>query len=272
MAITGTGTQSDPYIVGTWDEFVSVVGTSGVYVEVVSGSVWDMNEIAPNGLTSTVNLYAIVKGNGLVIRNLRSSLDVTFEVSNTSPEIWDISFENIIQSGGAFIKGSITWATYSYCRFHNCVFTGKMINAVFLELLRTGAVFSADDDSSCGFEFDFCGSGYFCNVHYDIGTTMTDCVLKFGGESTGSNSRIKNLTNCEICGEQPWSSWNIGNLTTSIVNMEIDSSQSFTASPSVTLLNTGKAQGTISGNFLEVTDSQLKDASYLQSIGFPIGD
>lgn len=257
--------------VSTWPEFVSAVAVAGDTVIVPPGTVWDMNDIAPEGLASTVNLYAKVKGNGLVIRNLRSSLGVTFEVSSQSPEIWDVSIEDILQTGGSFISGSITWATNVYSKFHNCVFAGKIINAVFLNLTRTGAVFSPDDGPGCGFELDFSGTGSFCNVHYDIGTTMTDCKLRFSGISTGSNSRLRQLTNCEISGNQPWNRWDVGNITTSTVNLGISSSQSFSASASVSVINMDRAQGTISGDFLKVADAQMRDAAYLSSIGFPIG-
>ena len=257
--------------VSTWPEFVEAVAVAGDTVIVQPGTVWDMNEIAPEGLSSTVYLFANVKGNGLVIRNLRTSLDVTLEVSNSSPKIEDIRIENILQTGGAFISGSITWATNVHAFFHNCVFAGKVIDGVFLNFPRTGAIFSSDGDLSCGFELDFSGSGYFCNAHYDVGTTMTDCKLEFSGISTGSNTRLKSVTNCEIKGNQPWASWNVGNISMSMINLGISSSQTFSATVSVSVLNTDMASGTISGDFLRVTDAEMRDAAYLSSIGFPIG-
>ncbi len=257
--------------VSTWPEFVSAVAVTGDTVIVQPGTVWDFNDISPQGLASTVYLFANVKGNGLVIRNLRTSLDVTFEVSNSSPKIEDLRIENIIQTGGAFISGSITWATNVYAVFHNCVFAGKVIDGVFLNFPRTGAIFSSDGDLSCGFELDFSGSGYFCNAHPDVGTTMTDCKLEFSGISSGSNTRLKQLTNCSIMGNQPWENWNVGNITASMINLGISASQTFSATASVSVLNTDMASGTISGDFLKVTDAQMRDAAYLSSIGFPIG-
>ncbi len=60
--------------VSTWPEFVSAVAVAGDTVIVPPGTVWDFNDISPQGLASTVYLFANVKGNGLVIRNLRTSL------------------------------------------------------------------------------------------------------------------------------------------------------------------------------------------------------
>ena len=53
--MTGTGTQTDPYIVDNWADFVTALGTSGAYVSFPEvGGVLDMNDIAPEGLSSKI--------------------------------------------------------------------------------------------------------------------------------------------------------------------------------------------------------------------------
>lgn len=67
--MTGTGTQADPYIVDTWADFVTAVGKSDVYVECAEGTVWNMNDIAPDGINSRINIYAkSISGNGVIIK------------------------------------------------------------------------------------------------------------------------------------------------------------------------------------------------------------
>lgn len=254
----------------TWTEFVAAAAIEGDTVIVPPGTVWDLDRIAPQGLDSSVLLYANVKGNGLTIRNIRSNI-VTFELANKAPNISDLHFENIMQTGGAFFKSSLTWATNVHAEFHNCSFAGTVTDAIFLDLSRTGAIFSSDGDLSCGFELDFGGSGIFANTHYDIGTIISDCKLQFGGSSTGANTRCK-LSNCAILGTQPWSNWEIGTLVTSTVNLHVSSEQSLSATVTTSAINTDLAKGTISGDFLRVTDAQMRDADYLASLGFPIGD
>ena len=56
--MTGTGTQTDPYMVSDWEEFVTAVGKTDVYVECSKNAVWDMNNIAPDGIKSPITMYA----------------------------------------------------------------------------------------------------------------------------------------------------------------------------------------------------------------------
>ena len=69
MAITGTGTSADPYVVTTWDELASVTSETGVYIKL--GNNIDMNTEYPEGLTSglTINC-AEIDGEGYTIKNL----------------------------------------------------------------------------------------------------------------------------------------------------------------------------------------------------------
>lgn len=110
--MTGTGTQTDPYIPTTWSEFVTAVGTSGAYVECPknlvltsdtdivesklyvdsSGEVildpvkenlseyyentfvFDMNKIMPYGLTESIVIKAAnINGKGATIANIYTS-------------------------------------------------------------------------------------------------------------------------------------------------------------------------------------------------------
>ena len=69
--MTGIGTQADPYIVDTWADFVTAVGKSDAYVECAEGAVWDMNDIASEGISAEVNINCkSVEGNGVTVKNL----------------------------------------------------------------------------------------------------------------------------------------------------------------------------------------------------------
>ena len=55
--MTGTGTQTDPYIVDNWADLVTALGTSGAYVSFPEGGgVISMNDIAPEGLSSQITV------------------------------------------------------------------------------------------------------------------------------------------------------------------------------------------------------------------------
>ena len=69
MAITGTGTQADPYVVTTWAELASKTSETGVYIKL--GNDIDMNDEYPEGLTSGLTVKcAQIDGDGKAIKNL----------------------------------------------------------------------------------------------------------------------------------------------------------------------------------------------------------
>ena len=73
MAISGDGSQANPWVVHNWEEFseVNVVGSGGKYLKFADGGgIIDFNTIQPDGYTSTYTIYPHVDGNGWVWRNL----------------------------------------------------------------------------------------------------------------------------------------------------------------------------------------------------------
>lgn len=69
MAVTGTGTQADPYIVSTWDEIAEYVAMDSVYVKCSPNLIFNMNTMFRTGAPS-LNLHCTeFDGNGLEIRS-----------------------------------------------------------------------------------------------------------------------------------------------------------------------------------------------------------
>ena len=72
--MTGTGTQTDPYIVSTLADLRTAVGTAGAYVEMdpdASTKILDLNGSATNPVTQRLDINcASLAGNGWRIRNL----------------------------------------------------------------------------------------------------------------------------------------------------------------------------------------------------------
>ena len=71
--MTGSGTQTDPYIVDSWAEFESVVTKSGVIIKFnpdAENKIIDMNEIYPEGCPSYSIGSSKIYGNGWEIQNL----------------------------------------------------------------------------------------------------------------------------------------------------------------------------------------------------------
>ena len=118
--MTGTGTQADPYIVDTWADFVTAVGKSDVYVECAEGTVWDMNDIAPDGISSRINIYAkSINGNGVIIKKLYFTSNASFFFAN-STSVTGVDFLDSLIESGTFIYRAGA-ATFQECRFSGII-------------------------------------------------------------------------------------------------------------------------------------------------------
>ena len=76
MAVTGTGTAADPYIVDNWTDFLTVCNVSAsTYIlwaneETEEEKVVDFNDIAPYGLEAKIELKGHIDFNGWTLQNV----------------------------------------------------------------------------------------------------------------------------------------------------------------------------------------------------------
>ena len=267
--MTGTGTQADPYIVDTWPDFVAAVGTTGAYVEVVPGTVWDMNEIAPLGAGTVSINCAEINGNGAVIKaaNITSDL-LQFGHSCTVRRL------NILDFDGKAIVMRVSGGATATLK--KCSVTG-IFNAVHSSIFYSDSgqiVFTADEpeypgEKELGSMIDIIsnnGSG-ICGAYY-AGTALSlrYTNLHYVGDFNGSAYRHGvSVSDSLITGELNNAEF------VSIRRTEINASGTLSSSSAVqTLVNSSKAT-IASGDFTAVTPEQMTDPVYLQSIGFPIG-
>lgn len=85
MAATGSGTQADPYIVGNWDDFLTVCNISSTTYIVwddAENKVVDFNEINPNGFTETIYLKGFIDFNNWELRNFYSTALIALQLGN----------------------------------------------------------------------------------------------------------------------------------------------------------------------------------------------
>lgn len=86
MAATGSGTQTDPYIVDNWDDFLSVCNISSTTYIVwddAEDKVVDFNEINPNGFTDTIYLKGFIDFNNWELRNFYSTAQIAIQLGNS---------------------------------------------------------------------------------------------------------------------------------------------------------------------------------------------
>ena len=164
---TGTGTQTDPYIVSTLADLRTAAGTAGAYVEMdpdASTKILDLNGSATNPVTQRLDINcASLAGNGWRIRNLYfSSPSDHFLVSTTTAvtQVSDLHFDNLVCNNGA--KSLLSMANTTLT---GCSFTGLKYFAAEAYLLAAGSSTHSMTCKSCTFAMQAQGSG----IPYGIG-------------------------------------------------------------------------------------------------------
>lgn len=248
--------------VSNWSEFVEAVAVAGDTVIMPEAERWDMNVIAPEGITEgiTVNCAKIV-GNGTSIWNAHFYEHIT--VSGT--EITDLHFIN-------FLSNKILFNVSNNPSFDRCMFSGLLTTN---RILSTGEaswnrcaanIESQSDNNSASGSDGFGGTCTFCRIIYHAANIRT---LRFAHLSNcefvlyapqATKIYAEYLINCTIrgnlsaCTYAGYYSYKY-NSDTNIINMD-------------DLAEGAELKYTA---LVGVTDSQMKDAAYLASVGFPIG-
>ncbi len=289
--MTGTGTQADPYIVDTWADFVTAVGKSDVYVECAEGTVWDMNDIAPDGINSKINIYAkSISGNGAIIKKAYFTSNGSFFFAN-STSVTGVDFLDSLIESGTFIYRAGA-ATFQECRFSGIIqdstfFYNTANSSAYIKRSSINLQFQGNSLLCCGY---YVGNGIGgrpiicenCNVRLSGSSTNSSTITSYD-----SNYKYNLITfeNCLISGVNPFKylyvswAWSSGTYSSkySVFDIVCSSGQFITNAPRYSsivncIINSDKLNGaTVDTAIKKVTDDQLHDASYLQSIGFPIG-
>lgn len=266
--MTGTGTENDPYKPETWSELISVSISDNVYIELPSAAgVFDMNNIYPEGITDTITLKGHIKGNDWAIRNASyRGGSKCFEIGTSLKE--KLHFLNCyaLLTGGYFIGTSNSIPSganvFSQCKFSGRVSASGPTTPYFSWIGRQAAF-------------------YRCSLNVILENTMLDYAMyrycNINAKITGSQgSGYLQLDNSYLTGKidrlqmQRYSNNYVGD---SVIDCTISDSVVWdSGTPQHLLINSDKvASGiTIPSALTSVTTSQLKDAEYLSSIGFPI--
>ena len=280
--MTGSGTQADPYIPTTWAEFVTAIGTSSAYVSVPEGTVWDMNEIQPTGYSSAIEWKALrVDGNNAQIKNLYFYSTGRFIMPNANyAAIYNIKFLNFLIEDSALVDTS---AYYNYSvPFYSCSFSGKLINGA---LSKSN---SGNDNNrqisfrQCSMNLELSGNSAIFNTYSNsnyFSVNAQNCNLKVSGTSTRTNTCQVKMQNCLWTGDMPTNLWLQGYTNDfsqyNIFDANIGASRTVTGTTWAmrgNIVNSDKivSGATVDSAYSRVNSAQLRDASYLASIGFPI--
>jgi hypothetical protein len=273
----GTGTQVDPLIPADWDEVIEAVGTSEAYVSFPSGGgEYDMNEIYPNGLPTIEVTCTQIDGNGWNLKNINCTGTVIRITGKTTFN--DINFVDFAFQGTKFFDNTGNTnrqAILNRCKFSGVLSSGKLFNrntytsSNVFKLNNCSINVKADNDAVVfGEKMD--NSNGYALVQY--------CNIKITGNSSNPFGYAQ-MQNCFVQGKMSPSSNGIKFASDTNYNVIIADLSESTVSPllqdnnGITLINSDllPAGTTIPNGMRACTTEQLHDASYLASLGFPIG-
>lgn len=257
--------------VNNWDEFVTAIKTEGAVVECPAGEIWNMNDIAPAGISQIKVKCARINGNGLIIRNLRSTAESVFALS-LNINIYDLDFLSFYISGKfTSIESSRKSHQWYGCRFSG-ISTGSRIvfDGGWESYANDHYKVSPNTGVSCSFNV-ICHNGTLFCGYYSATTTIEDGLIKFVGKdltytSSGYSYNVK-FFNCLVLGEFK-SALSVSS-EASVFDCTVDKIAEY-GGFQTSIVNKDKCTNYPS-SAIAVTSEQLMDAQYLSSQGFPIG-
>ena len=263
--------------VNSWADFVQAVAVTGDTVICPENAVWDMNEIAPEGVPGLQILSAEVRGNGTEIRNLRVASSINLGGGGDFYQSIDaLHFVNFIGESGPFFAAAGTQRMGARTDLTGCKFSG---------LLPQNAQF-------------FCEVGGY--YHDTRPTHFSQCAftIEFGYNNPWYATQITRNGTIKLCRMHiqlpngalfyPNASWSYVRIDCpGMVNLNVNDMAATVYDGDLPQLTgvIGAAAATYpsvfnkdtmpqfpgAANVIGVTEAQLRDPEYLRSIGFPIG-
>lgn len=279
--MTGSGTQDSPYIVTTWEEFLSVCNVStSTYVEWNNAEV-DFNEIEPSGFSDPIEIKSNIRLYKVKWKNFVSRAKIAFTITASSTIIDLEEFEfvdaelfhpasNKSYDGALFSTGGTS--TRGVYTIKNCVFSyrqdsagnGGFIKYISGSSKMIGAVLNIE--CRCDREYAFeSGAGSLiyseCNINLDI--------------QAGSLAGPLRAFLCWYSGKIQTSAASWSNSTTNLLgnfvfDVECNVPISFGSGHIYrSIYNSDKC--TLTGtNWVGATTAQLSDTTYLYNQGLPV--
>lgn len=273
--MTGAGTQTDPYIIDTWADFVTAIGTTDAYVKADTSSVkvWDFAKMVEGGITASISWNAReFDGDGLTIKGIYGTAQYFFSSinSNVTKIIKNTNFLDFVKTA----THSVTQIFSSRFEFRNCQFSGIIEGASLIAgssgvIFTTGSV-EGGEPKGCAFALKLSGSAKISSAtSTSSAPTYNHCHFELDGES--SATEYMKMQECKISGFFPWQSFTNSGGGQNVIDAEVSAIGTWNNSGGgVTLVNTDKlAEGlTVPTGFTGVTSAQMLDVDALAAVGF----
>lgn len=273
--LTGTGTQTDPYIVDTWEDFCTAVSTLGAYVEVKPNTVWDFNEIAPTGLPETTIKCIQINGNDCelhypYVRDHFLFINASGAIINKL-HILKLNAEGASSSAGFFRTNSI--GTQGECHF--CRFSGTLTGSAGYAYFHNANHQASDIYFNCSVNLECSGNAQITWGSFNDYPRFTDCNIVLNCSAVTAFQALGLIRS------------QLDYTSNSNVELYIDAGSSLStiypktnggtinnASGTSALIladSSGIGSATTVTNVTLCTPEQLNNAAYLTSIGFLTG-
>lgn len=275
--MTGSGTQESPYIVTTWDEFLSVCNVStSTYVEWNNAEV-NFNEIQPSGFSDPIEIKSNIRLYKVKWKNFVSRAKIAFKIlaQSTKIELEEFEFTDaeLFQPASTngyddavFSSGRTSY--YGNYTISKCVFSYRQDSAGkggFIKYANSATIISTAQTikAICTGEYNFGDSKVSyseCNINIDIqADSLTGCLNGFlcwySGKIQTSAASWSNSTNNLL-----------GNI---VFDVECSATISLSTYQYRCVYNSDKC--TITGtNWIGATTAQLSDTTYLYNQGLPV--
>lgn len=267
--------------VNSWEEFVTAVGVAGDTVILPEEATWNMNEIAPLGVSDIIYIRcAVIEGRGTRIKNL--NITGYFSIAN-NVTFNDFFLTDFICSG---TRGQLFWLQGSSktVNFNGCAFSG------ILSAAAKGFVASSSGEA-CSANFTQSSVNVECaGANFVLTAGLSDHNLKYcrieihAPNSTYDGHIGSGSKTCDFCEmvlyipKAPrFRTFSFRGCTVR-GNMQIateySDSSSGTWKGNVSVYSTDAFGDGFTPYkpqfFVGVSEEQLKDPAYLRSFGFPI--
>lgn len=264
--MTGTGTQADPYIVSTWEDFVTAIGTEQAYVEFPENTIIDMNDVVPEGIGEMIYIKCSqFDAKGGEIKNLFFKTGGRFLVQNSN---WNTYIKNLkLINMRADDTG---FRFFSYGEMRNCVISGSFGGEDMFDLSSNRFTLE-----SCSVNAQLQSGTKFTASYWndDRSLNVKNSIINLSG-SVRSDGGTLVLNNSILQGKIPTNYFYT--LYNSLIDCVVPANASLSGGGYTNdkgYINSSKFEEgvTTTNQYILVTNEQLQDANYLFDIGFPIG-
>lgn len=267
--------------VNSFAEFVEAVAVDGDIVNCPQEAVWDGNIIAPEGYTSKINIRCSkINGNDTTIKNFRSFASAMVKFGEHATTIEKLHWIDFVHLGGSYF-GTFDAENpqFSEIRFFQCKFSGLSNMDIFMTHWEGQTPMVLDrcsvncENQAEGKHLSCFGVFYrYCRLRYRAANAIVEPIAYSSVSATdqpcmfselmlycpnySGSFRPEYFSGCTLRGD-----------LTRVSSIVLSPPLSITVYVNDTF---GDQISTVPASFIPVTDNEMRNPTYLRSVGFPI--